>query len=140
MAQVLFESLGSNHTATWAQSIRSPPLSVHRPPQHGAQASLSSSLPHRALQPSSQHEGTISYCALCFPQGHTLEDAMEQEELTSLKLQLCLQTALLFSAKRNEKQCKPCSLRVSHCKTVNLGAASLRLCHLYLPLYLPEAQ
>lgn len=108
-------------------------MSVHRPPQHGAQASLLSSLPCRDQQPSSQHEGMVSCCAVCFPQGHTLEDTMEQEKLTSLKLQLCLQTALLFSAKRNEKQCKPCSLRVSHCKTVNLGAALLRLCHLYLP-------
>lgn len=69
-----------------------------------AQASLQG----RDLQPSSQHDTTISCHAACFPQGCTLEDTVEQKELTSL--QLCLQMALPLGAKRNEKQCKPWNL------------------------------
>lgn len=68
------------------------------------------SLHSRDLQPSSQRDGMISCCAVRFPQGCALEDMVEQEELTSLQLQLCLQMALPHSAKRNEKQCKPWSL------------------------------
>lgn len=78
------------------------PSSMASPPCHGKPKPLSKA------GISSQHGTMISCHAECFPQGCTLEDTVEQEELTSL--QLCLQMALPLSAKRNEKQCKPWSL------------------------------
>lgn len=97
------------------------------------------SLRGRDLQPSSQRGGMISCCAVCFSQGHALEDTVEQDELTSLQLQLCLQMALPLSAKRNEKQCKPWSLGSTAAKLLIPGLRR-PISHLYLPLCSPEAQ